>query len=89
MRHEHNPPVPDRQPPAISPIALAAGREILFEAVMDLADWAASHALSACQCAHRGESECVAAHLEQAANAIQAARMTFASIEAKQGRAAP
>jgi hypothetical protein len=26
----------------ISPIALAAGREILFEAAMDMADWAAS-----------------------------------------------
>ena len=50
---------------------------ILIEAAIDMADFAASHARSAVECGIRGDIECLGAHLEQAENAIKAARMTF------------
>lgn len=67
--------------PPISPIAF--GDEMLLGSVMDLADWAASHARSAAECAWRGDVQPLGAHLEQARNAIEAARMTYAALATK------
>lgn len=65
----------------ISPIALAAGREILFGATMDMCDWAASHACSAGEAAWRGDREALGAHLQAAHNALKAALLTFGALE--------
>lgn len=90
---DSGPPSQDETPwvdePLISPIACAFGDEILLGAVMDMADWAASHALSAAQGAWRGDKETIATHLEQASNAIKAARMAFDALEAELAKAAP
>jgi hypothetical protein len=79
------------QPSSISPIACVfdPGRQLLFEATMDMADFAASHACSAAECAWRGDTECLGAHLEQAQSALKAALMTFRELEAELGKAAP
>jgi hypothetical protein len=74
--------------PLISPIALAAGREILFEATMDMANWSASHALAAAEAAWRGDRETLGVHLREALNALKAARMTFDMIESEKAKAA-
>lgn len=65
----------------ISPIALAAGREVLFGATMDLADWAASHARAAVEAAYRADLQPLGDHLRAARNALDGALMTFAEIE--------
>jgi hypothetical protein len=79
---------PLKQPPALSPIACVfdPGRQILLEAAMDMADFAASHARSAVECGFRGDTECLGAHLQQAQTALKAALMTFRELEAEQAR---
>jgi hypothetical protein len=68
---------------AISPLALAAGKEILFEVAKDLADWAGSHCAAATQCAHRGEIACLSEHLNEARSALKGALRTLAELEAE------
>jgi hypothetical protein len=74
--------------PPISPIALAAGREVLFGATMDLADWAASHARSAAEAAYRGDASSLGDHLKAARNALEGALLTFAELERETVKAA-
>jgi hypothetical protein len=72
----------------ISPIALAAGREVLFGATMDMCDWAASHACSAGEAAWRGDREALGAHLQAARNAVEAALLIFGALEDAKAKAA-
>jgi hypothetical protein len=69
--------------PPISPIALAAGREILFGVTMDMCDWSASHLRSAGDAAWRGDAEPLGAHLREARNALEAAFKTYGVLEAE------
>jgi hypothetical protein len=69
--------------PPISPIALAAGREILFGVTMDMCDWSASHLRSAADAAWRGDAEPLGAHLREARNALEAAFKTYDLLEAE------
>ena len=64
----------------ISPIALAAGREILFAVTMDMCDWSASHLRSAADAAWRGDAETLGSHLREARNALEAAVKTHAEL---------
>ncbi len=69
-------------PPCISPIALAAGREVLFEVLMDMADWTASHARSAAEAAWRGDAEPTRHHLLEARSSLIAALKLYRELAA-------
>ena len=68
---------------SVSPIALAEGREIMFSIVMDMSDWAASHARSAAEAAWRGEAEALGVHLREARCALVAALRSYNEIVAE------
>ena len=62
---------------AISPIALAAGREVMFGVVMDLCDLAASYGRSAAEAAWRGDGATLRTRLADMKSAMVAALKAF------------
>ncbi len=76
--------------PPISPIALAAGREIMFGVVMDPCDLAASYGRSAAEAAWRGDEATLGERLREMRKAVIAALMAFNELvaEGEQARAA-
>lgn len=76
--------------PPTSPIALAAGREVLFGVTMDMCDWSASHLRSATEAAWRGDRAMVGVHLRDARSAFIAALKVYNELvaEGEKARAA-
>ncbi len=72
---------------AISPIALAAGREVMFGVVMDLCDLAASYGRSAAEAAWRGDEATLRTHLADMKSAVIAALMAFNELAAEGAQA--
>lgn len=71
---------------ATSRIALAAGREIMFGAAMDMCDWGASHLRSAAGAAWRGDQAMVGVHLRDARSALVAALKTYIGLAAEDAK---
>lgn len=68
--------------PTPSPEAITAGRDLLYEAIMETADLAGSYALSAREAAWRGDRLTVGVHLRQLRLATIAALQTFNELGA-------
>lgn len=68
-----------------SPEAISAGRALVFEAIMEAADLAASHASSLYEAAYRGDERTVEMHLRSLRKCVLAAIADFKDLKNEGG----